>query len=499
MAHVSRGLSLGVGALLVLILSWMTADLVPEASAADPGSVLRIAQKPRAKKKVRGKRPKAEMPEEGTDAAEKNDSPPAGKSDGTIKFSRDIAPILVSNCGGCHNPKATGKAKKLDLSTFDSLMKGTADHPVIVAGKPEESHLVLRVKGEETPRMPQTANKTLSEASIAKIEQWVKAGAVLDAGIDPKAAMEKYAASPDELRKAELARLTPEQRDKQVETAARERWKKANPKTTPQISSSAHFLLFSTLPKDRANAAVKAAEGQYSAVKNLFGAHAMDWGEKASLFVFNDAASYGEFVRAIENREIEAGDVASARFNVGEPYVAVVDPHGGRDEPAGGGASRKSGRSKKGGASADDDDGSADRTLPGLLIEQIVIGTSSRSGKPPRWLTLGLGALVASKVEGSRTPYYRKVRRNAYQLWELGWASKAQEALGDTAKVEDVRAVGLAILEWLRAEDRATLAPFVAGMMAGGEKLDEVIGQVLNGNRKEFLEHTRDYVGANYR
>ena len=53
------------------------------------------------------------------------------------------------------------------------------------------------------------------------------------AGIDPKAPMEKYAASVDDLRKAELARMTPEQRDQRVEEAGRQRWKKANPKVAP--------------------------------------------------------------------------------------------------------------------------------------------------------------------------------------------------------------------------------------------------------------------------
>ena len=495
MTRVSRGLGLGVSGLAVLALAWATTDIIPEASASGARPVVRVSQKPKARKKARGKPAKAENPGETADAVAKTNAP--AQSDGVLKFSRDIAPILVGNCGGCHNPRAQGKSKKLDLSTFEGLMKGTADHPVIVAGKPEESHLVLRVKGEEMPRMPQQANKTLSEASITKIEQWVKAGAILDAGIDPKAAMEKYAASPEELRKAGLAKMTPDLRDKQVEATARERWKKANPKTTPEIASSAHFLLFSTLPKERANAAVKAVEGQYAGVKSLFGAPALDWGEKASLFVLNDAASFSEFVRAVENREIDAGNVATGRFSVGQPYVAVIDPHGGRDEPDRVAATRKPGRTKKAG-SASDEEGSADRTLAGLLTEQFVIGTSARAGKPPRWLALGLGALVASKVEG-RTAYYRKVRHTAYQLWELGWASKAQDALGDGAKIEDVRAVGFAILEWLTAENRSGVPPFIEGMMRGGEKLDEVIGIVLNGNRQQFLEGSGDFVEQKYR
>ena len=60
-------------------------------------------------------------------------------------------------------------------------------------------------------------NTSLSDAAITKIEQWVKEGAILDAGVNPKAPLEKIAASPEDLRKAELAKLPADQRDKEVE------------------------------------------------------------------------------------------------------------------------------------------------------------------------------------------------------------------------------------------------------------------------------------------
>jgi hypothetical protein len=307
--------------------------------------------------------------------------------------------------------------------------------------------------------------------------------------------MEKYAASVEDLRKADLARMAPDQRDKQVESVARARWKKASPKTNPEVTPGAHFLLFGRLPKDRAGAAVKAVEGQYATVKALLGARALDWGEKASLFVFNDAAAFGEFVRAVENREVEAGETGTAGFSVPQPYVAVIDPLGGREESTGSApASRRPGRGARGGtADGDFSGGGSERTLPGLLTEQFVIGAAGRAGKPPRWVTLGLGALVASRLEG-RTPYYQKLRRDAYQLCELGWGPKAQEALGDATKVEDVRAVGFAIMEWLSTVNKAVIPPFVEGMQAGGEKLDEVIGNVLNGTREQFLAGSGQYV-----
>lgn len=146
--------------------------------------------------------------------AEKAGSPKAdAKGDaadaGGLKFSQDIAPILVANCGNCHSKEGNGLRRgKLDLSTFANLQKGTPDHKVIVPGKPEESHLVLRINGGEDPKMPQGNNQALSADAIAKITRWVKEGARLDAGLDPKVAMASYAARPEQLRRRQLSRMS---------------------------------------------------------------------------------------------------------------------------------------------------------------------------------------------------------------------------------------------------------------------------------------------------
>src|SRR5262249_39989772 len=110
-------------------------------------------------------------------------------------------------------------------------------------------------------------------------------------------------------------------------------------------------------------------------------------------------------------------------------------------------------------------------------------------------LTLGLGALVASRVEG-RGPYVARLHRDAFQLGQLGWKSKAKDALGDATKAEDVRALGFMTLEWISRQNPTLLPPFVPGLSAGGEKLDEVLGEVLNLSRAEFLEGSEMYVAS---
>ena len=110
---------------------------------------------------------------------------------------------------------------------------------------------------------------------------------------------------------------------------------------------------------------------------------------------------------------------------------------------------------------------------------------------------MGVGALISSSVERS-SPYYRKLRTEAYDQWSQGWVPKATEALGDQTKPEAVRAVGFAIAEWISTAAPDALPYFLKGMLEGGEKLDDVIAQCLQGNREAFLAGSGEFVGANY-
>ncbi|HEY2154066.1 MAG TPA: c-type cytochrome domain-containing protein [Isosphaeraceae bacterium] len=420
---------------------------------------------------------------------------PAPAGDGGLKFSKDIAPILVANCSRCHSPETPQyKRSNLSVVSFESLMKGGKSGQDIEPGNPAESTLVQRIIGEGGARMPPGQNP-LGEGAIAKITQWVKEGATLDAGVDAKAPMAKYAASPEDLRRAELAKMPAAERDKKTEAVAVERLKKADPNASPDLTTSAHFLLYAQMPKDRATNLLKTMEAQHGRIGRLLaGTKGLPGPEKIGLYVFKERKGYTEFVRTVENQDVEAGDEARSKLNVESPYVLAIDPVAGGAEPAPSTA-KKSTRSKKG--SSDDMPGGAERTLAGLLTEQLASGALAQAGKPPRWVTMGVGALISSSVERS-SPYYRKLRSEAYTEWSQGWATKATEALGDQTKPEAVRAVGFAIAEWISTAAPDALPYFLKGMFEGGEKLDDVIVQCLQGNREAFLAGSGEFVGANY-
>jgi WD40 repeat protein len=105
---------------------------------------------------------------------------------GPISFINDVAPILKENCFGCHgvkNPKG-----KLDMTRYESFRKGGTKDDPIAPGKPDESYILDALKATDNTRMPPKDNgDALPKEKIAVIEQWIKEGAKLDAGLAPSA------------------------------------------------------------------------------------------------------------------------------------------------------------------------------------------------------------------------------------------------------------------------------------------------------------------------
>ena len=92
-----------------------------------------------------------------------------------VDFARDVHPILVAKCSGCHNGER-GQGG-LSVNTRAELLKGGASGPAIVASNSASSLLIQRVSGKLLPRMPMSG-QPLSTAEISTLSEWVDAGAV---------------------------------------------------------------------------------------------------------------------------------------------------------------------------------------------------------------------------------------------------------------------------------------------------------------------------------
>jgi mono/diheme cytochrome c family protein len=462
------------------------------------GRIILVTQKPQKKKtaskKADGAMATSPAPATATPKAE------AAPVEGAMSFKRDIAPILVANCLGCHSGNGQGvRRSKLDMSTFDKLMAGGGRGKDIVGGDPDGSMLVLMVKGAETPKMPpNNGQRGFADEAADKIEAWVKQGAKLDAGTSSTDPITKYAATLEDLRGAELAKLSPDERDKLAEKAGRERWKLAS-KVEPEVTTTkgGHFLLLSTLPKERATKLLQVMENQYKAANSLLSTGRtplLNPIEKIGIYVFKERAPFIEFARSVENTEVEAGEMGRAKLTGEAPYIVAVDPANGGDETPTA-PPRRAARGKK---KAEESAGGPERSLAGIVTEQLIAGAAAKAGKPPRWISLGLGAFMASKVEPG-SPYYRGLRRKTFENFNLGWQAKVNGALGGEETADTVRAIGFSLFEWMSdSVPGATLTAFIHKMLEGQGKLDDAIGECLGGSRQEFLDHSGLWVSEKY-
>ena len=106
-------------------------------------------------------------------------------------YARDIAPLFLARCGGCHSAQAIMGG--LDLGSYEKLMKGGTRGPAILAGNRAGSRLYQMLTGKLPPLMPMD-NTRLTEGQIDMVGRWIDAGA---AGPSPGESAALKAASPE--------------------------------------------------------------------------------------------------------------------------------------------------------------------------------------------------------------------------------------------------------------------------------------------------------------
>ena len=103
-----------------------------------------------------------------------------------VSFITDVAPILKENCFACHDAKK--RAGKYDMTTFEKLMAGGSEGEPVLAGKHADSELHrLMVTTDERRMPPRDKGDAVPAEKAAVVAEWIKQGAKLDDGIDPKA------------------------------------------------------------------------------------------------------------------------------------------------------------------------------------------------------------------------------------------------------------------------------------------------------------------------
>jgi hypothetical protein len=91
-------------------------------------------------------------------------------------FEKEIRPVLVDKCYGCHSSRLKSPMGGLVLDTRDGLRRGGNGGPILVPGDPDSSRLLKALSYNQTDlRMPPTGK--LPDEKIAAFEKWIASGA----------------------------------------------------------------------------------------------------------------------------------------------------------------------------------------------------------------------------------------------------------------------------------------------------------------------------------
>jgi WD40 repeat protein/mono/diheme cytochrome c family protein len=120
-------------------------------------------------------------------AGAKTETPATGELQ-KIGYDKQVRPIFQAHCQGCHQPAKAGGTYV--MTSFDSMLKGgESGEAAIVAGKPDESHLLDMITPEAGKAEMPRDKPPLTAAEIELVTRWISQGAVDDS---PRNARARY-------------------------------------------------------------------------------------------------------------------------------------------------------------------------------------------------------------------------------------------------------------------------------------------------------------------
>lgn len=285
----------------------------------------------------------------------------------TVSFAKDIAPLLLDNCNGCHID-ATQTRGGLRLDTFAMLLRGGDSGALITPPQAAESLLIRKLKGEEGMRMPAGGRPPLSDEAIGLISTWIEEGAVFD-GDAPEQRLQVMAslawagsASDEELNER---RMQTARKHLQLVSSGSDR--------ASEVTSEAFFVLGNA--GDATVQAVAAAAGKAAAkIKAVADPKAIRG--RVSIFVLPRRYDYSEFAKMVEQRSVPTDWQSHWKYDGVDAYIAVL-------------------------ATANDDDA----TLQGRLVGPLAsLATAMRGKDVPRWFAEGAGRAATARLAARDLP-----------------------------------------------------------------------------------------------
>jgi hypothetical protein len=281
-----------------------------------------------------------------------------------ISFSRDIAPVLVQECANCHG-YGQRPAGDLNMTTFRRLLDGGDSGAPVLPGKPAESLLVKKLKGQAGERMP-LRRPALSDELIATFETWIAEGAKFD-GPDPATDVKRVA----DLYRATHA--THEELSAERAEIAEQNWRLGMANVARERAETKNFLLLGNVGENTLADIGERAEALAPKIAEIFKAPADKPLVKGriTLFVFAGRYDYSEFGQMVEKRELPAEWRGHWRFDTLDAYGALIIPQ--REE----------------------------YSLDALIAQQVAGVYIADLGESPHWFREGVARVAAARLAPS--------------------------------------------------------------------------------------------------
>jgi hypothetical protein len=97
-----------------------------------------------------------------------------------VSFSTQVKPVLDANCLECHRQGGEGfEASGFSMETYEDVMIGTRYGPMVIAGDPLGSNILVLMEGRADPSisMPHGSDIRVPQADIDLIRAWIEQGA----------------------------------------------------------------------------------------------------------------------------------------------------------------------------------------------------------------------------------------------------------------------------------------------------------------------------------
>nr|WP_233215130.1 c-type cytochrome domain-containing protein [Rhodopirellula bahusiensis] len=334
----------------------------------------------------------------------------------TVSFSKDVAPLLVENCTGCHLDAMQTRGG-LRMDTLAQMLRGGDSGSVMKPGDGEASLLVQKLRGSAGDRMPAGGRPPLSDSDIQLISTWISEGAKVD---------ESLVQTPMKVVTAQawLSAAASTEVSQRRAKIAEENFRLAGADVNRmQNHQSDHFAVWGEVSPATLETVAESAEAALVQARKFLptaGGTPEDFFHgKASICVLPKRYDYSEFAKMVEGRSVPTDWQSHWKYDGIRAYVAVVASERATEEEI------------------------AERVVAPVASLAVV----SRGDGVPRWFAQGLGTAVSGGE--SKRDRNENMRRQAELVTAVGSLKSGKDFLNGKLPPERADRMAVAIAESL--------------------------------------------------